>query len=296
MNAAAGRRSWGIYRERAHSPGRESDDAGILQAVAQRLSEHGFDVELKAPEDLAALPEDSDALPSLFFVMCERDAIVSRLAAWEKRGARVVNRPAAIRNTDRESTIARLSGDGIPFPSSVLAPTAGPAAVPPFGFPCWVKRGDVHATQAEDVSFAARPAELASRLSALASRGIARAVVQEHVAGDLIKFYGVAGTDAGGQPLSWFQWFYHRDQKLANHAFDPARLRATVAAAAAALGLDVFGGDAIATASGTTCLIDLNAWPSFALYREIAAEKIAARLAERFGQATLDAPLRMETQ
>ncbi len=144
----------------------------------------------------------------------------------------------------------------------------------------------MHATQAEDVAYAAQPAELARLLAAFAARGIARAVIQEHVPGDLIKFYGVAGADADGAALSWFQWFYHRDQKLSGHAFDPGRLRSAVARAAAALGLDVFGGDAIATAGGETILIDVNAWPSFALYREIAAEKIAARIAERFREAS----------
>jgi hypothetical protein len=34
---------------------------------------------------------------------------------------------------------------------------------------------------------------------------------------------------------------------------------------------------------GAPVVIDLNAWPSFALYRERAARAIAARLAFRFG-------------
>jgi hypothetical protein len=38
----------------------------------------------------------------------------------------------------------------------------------------------------------------------------------------------------------------------------------------------------IATASGGIVLLDLNAWPSFALYREEAAERIAEHLARRF--------------
>jgi D-alanine-D-alanine ligase-like ATP-grasp enzyme len=52
--------------------------------------------------------------------------------------------------------------------------------------------------------------------------------------------------------------------------------------AAAALGLEVYGGDAIVTASGRIVLLDLNAWPSFALYREEAAERIAEYLTRRF--------------
>jgi dTDP-glucose pyrophosphorylase len=280
LSRPARRRAWGVYRELAHSPGRESDDAEILRATGHRLAALGFDVSFKTPEELSGAADTG--VPPLLFVMCEREEVVSRLGQWEAAGTCVVNRPQAIRNTDRERTIARLCGDGVPFPASVLVATAAPLPGPPLPFPCWIKRGDVHATQSEDVAFAAGAADLARRLDALSSRGIARAVIQEHVPGDLIKFYGVSGTDPDGAPLSWFQWFYHRDQKLAGHAFDPAGLRSAVARAAAALELDVFGGDAIATASGDTILIDVNAWPSFALYREIAADKIAARIAERF--------------
>ena len=274
-------RCWGVYRELAHSPGRETDDALILRATAASLEERGFEVALRSAEDL---PEtaDADGVPPFLFVMCERPAVVERLAAWQRQGVRIVNRPDAIRNTDRERTLDRFARYAISFPRSVLVETAGgDAAAGASEFPLWIKRGDVHATQAGDVSRADGPAELATGLGLLASRGIARAVLQEHVPGDLIKFYGVAGETDPASP-AWFQWFYHRDQKLENHAFDRDALRALVGRAAAALGLEVFGGDAIAGPDGRLVLIDLNAWPSFALYRSVAAPKIAEALAARF--------------
>jgi len=43
----------------------------------------------------------------------------------------------------------------------------------------------------------------------------------------------------------------------------------------------VYGGDAIATARGDLVLLDLNAWPSFALYRDEASAEIAAYLDRR---------------
>ncbi len=52
--------------------------------------------------------------------------------------------------------------------------------------------------------------------------------------------------------------------------------------AAAALGLEVYGGDAIISPSGAPVLLDVNAWPSFALYRDEAAARIATHLALRF--------------
>jgi hypothetical protein len=272
-------RCWGVYRELAHSPGRETDDALILRATAARLEERGFEVELKSPDELP--PADAAGVPPFLFVMCERIPTVERLSEWERRGVRVVNRPPAIRNTDRERTLARFERYGVAFPLSVLVSTDGPLPEGGARFPCWVKRGDVHATEEGDVSCAATPAELDIALARLSARGIARAVVQEHVPGDLIKFYGVAGEAEEG-PLAWFQWFYHRDQKLSNHAFDADRLRSLVGRGAEALGLEIFGGDAIAGPGGDLTLIDLNAWPSFALFRDAASVEIARCLAARF--------------
>jgi hypothetical protein len=281
MNGA-GEACWGIYRELAHSPGRETDDAEILRATGRALSARGFAVTLKSPDELPAA-EELDAVPPFLFVMCEQIPVVERLAAWERRGVRIVNRPSGIRNTDRERTIALFGERSVPHPRSVLVETQpGRAAFPG---PCWLKRADVHATQEGDVSFAGSPAALESNLARLASRGIGRAVVQDHVPGDLIKFYGVAGLAERSERPSWFQWFYHRDQTLSNHAFEPDTLAAATGRAAAALGLEVYGGDAIVSEGGAISIIDLNAWPSFALVRPVAAVHIAALLAARFARA-----------
>ncbi len=276
------KRAWGIYRELAHSPGRETDDAEILRATAAELSAHGYEVTLKSPDELPSAA-DSD-VPPFVFAMCERVGAVEKLATWERRGSRVVNRPAGIRNTDRERTLALFAERAVPFPRSVLVDTAAATSFPG---PCWVKRGDVHATEAGDVAQAPDPATFASHLARLRSRRIVRAVVQDHVPGDLIKFYGVAGLAEDAERPSWFQWFYHRDQTLENHAFDPDDLAAATSRAAAALGLDVYGGDAIVSKSGGVLIVDLNAWPSFALFRSVAAGKIAALLSERFSRAAL---------
>jgi hypothetical protein len=269
---------WGVYRELAHSPGRETDDAEILRATARELERLGLSVALKSPDELPGAG-DFDAVPPYLFVMCERIPVVEKLAAWERRGARIVNRPSGIRNTDRERTLTLFGQHGVPYPTSVLVETA---SAPAFPGPCWIKRGDVHATEAGDVSFSGDPAALAGNLARLASRGIATAVVQDHVPGDLIKFYGVAGWNGEADRPSWFQWFYHRDQKLENHAFDPEALARATARAASALGLEVFGGDAIVSPGGGISVIDLNAWPSFALFRAVAAANIAALLVARF--------------
>lgn len=283
---------WGIFRELAHSPGRETDDALILKETARRLSERGFSVELKTTEEIAELPASFEPPPFLF-VMCERIAVLDRIAQWEALGACVVNPTEGIRNTYRDRTATLFERNRVPFPKSVLAETNASNASSlrsPSGSEdlsgLWIKRGDVHATEAADVVRAASTADARLALADFSRRGVARALLQEHVPGDLIKFYGVAAPAPeevrSPDEASWFEWFYHRDQVLSRHPFDAARLEASARAAADALGLEVWGGDAIVGPGGDPVVIDLNAWPSFALYRDRAAAAIAARLASRF--------------
>jgi len=276
------RACWGIFRERAHSPGRESDDTEILRLTGKHLEANGYEVILKAPEEVNGA---TDGRPRFVFLMCEGLAVLGQLRAWEADGVRQVNSPLAVLNTYRERMIAQLKEANVPFIQSRIVSTAEPyrGAAPPV----WVKRADVHYTQEGDVVFAPSEGVLGESLRGLAERGIPRAVIQAHVEGDLIKFYGIgSGGGADGGP-PWFRWLYHKDQTVAGHPFDPVRLARLVRRAAGALSLEVYGGDAIATAAGDLVLLDLNAWPSFALYREEAAARIAAYLALRFREEAL---------
>ncbi len=268
-------RCWGIFREPAHSPGRELDDAAILGLTAKHLVAKGFDVTLKSPDEVAGTSEER---PSFIFLMCERLEILRRLREWEASGVRQINAPRAVLNTYRTQMVARFAAAGVPFPPSRMVGTAEPEGE--WRGPAWVKRGDVHNTQEGDVVFARTEPVFRQALRGLSRRGVPRALVQGHVDGDLIKFYGVG--DAAGRGAVWFRWFYHKDQRLAGHPFDSARLATLTRRAAAALGLEVFGGDAIARGGGRLVLIDLNAWPSFALYRDEASERIAWHLEARF--------------
>ncbi len=274
-------RCCGIYRELAHSPGRETDDAEILRETARRLQKQGLSVELKTAEEIG---DHDAAVPGFVFVMCERPRILSRLEAWERAGATIVNTPAAIWSTYRDRMLAAFERDAIPFPASRLVDTAEVTSCRPedVGGGVWIKRGDVHNTRPGDVVFATDVGGARRAISALGARGIPAAVLQRHVEGDLVKFYGVGSPGASGN--GWFQWFYHRDQRLSRHPFDPDRLVRIARGAAAALGLEIWGGDAIVTAAGKIFVIDVNAWPSFALYREEAAGRIAAHLVARLSR------------
>ena len=269
---------WGIFREQAHSPGRETDDEQILRLTAEKLEQHGYGVRLIDPNADALAFESSQ--PNVF-MMCERTTILDVLAQYEGSGATLVNAPSAVFNTYRER-MAQLLGDaGVPFPEHRFVSTGSSS---PQAGPLWVKRGDVHNTQTGDVVFVSELGDVDEVMAEMAGRGIERAMLQRHVDGDLIKFYGVGDPRRPADSDYWFRWFYHKDQNLAGHSFDEQRLQALAARAAAAIGLEVFGGDAIVTPDNQIFLIDINAWPSFALFRDEASEEIAAHLANRFSR------------
>jgi len=68
----------------------------------------------------------------------------------------------------------------------------------------WLKRGDQSAETQEDVCYCANRTELELAKERFQRRGIVDFIVQAHVEGDLIKFYGVEGTN-------FFRCFYPCD-------------------------------------------------------------------------------------
>lgn len=269
----AGKICWGVYRELAHSPGRVDDDGAIMKSVGAALAARGFSVELVAAD------AEFEIRGANIFVMCERGAVLDRLKTAEKAGSVVVNSPDAIRNTYRHRMVELFAQHHVPAPASQIVASDARKPRPAAGV--WVKRYDFHATQSCDVIYAASENGWLEALDRFARRGIPFVVAQEHVAGDLVKFYGVSNS-AVAMDVNWFEWFYHRDKGMLGHSFDVSRLRQAAFGAAAALGLEIFGGDAIIQANGEPMVVDINAWPSYALYRDRAAEAIADHLTERF--------------
>ena len=84
---------WGIFREQAHSPGRETDDSEILRLTGKHLEARGFRVVIQSPEEVTWPPIER---PRGVFFMCERleilghlrDAGGARRAARERAGGR----------------------------------------------------------------------------------------------------------------------------------------------------------------------------------------------------------------
>ena len=158
-------RCWGIYRELAHSPGRETDDAEILRATAAELAARGFDVSLKSTDELPEV-DDVAAVPPFLFVMCERIPVVEKLAAWERRGALVVNRPGGHpkhRPRAHDRALRRARGPVSRRASSSRPGPAGPRSRAPAGSSAATSTP----TEAGDVAFAGDAAALAAHLARL---------------------------------------------------------------------------------------------------------------------------------
>ena len=211
---------------------------------------------------------------------------IHKLQALEDRGYCVVNSGYGIENCTREKMTRLLLSNHISHPRSlILQTTEDPIAqMEEEGFyNCWIKRGDFHAIHREDVTYVRNPEEARTILKEYAIRGIPSAVINEHLVGDLVKFYGVAGTD-------FFYWFYPSNMHHSKFGleaingtakglpFDEQTLQTLCNEAAKVLHVEVYGGDCIVDEEGTIRLIDFNDWPSFAPCREVAAPYIARRI------------------
>ena len=260
----------GIYREKEYSPGQHaSNDAIVLEAVAERLRADGFALELIAPAEMNGAPQAA----ALVLSMCQGRPALERLANWESNGVQVINSSAAARNTHRDRLPALLESAGVPFPRTSVVETSRKlnGEIPRNGS-LWLKRGDVHASIEADVQRLDSIDHLADAIGEFHARGITTAAVQSHCGGDEIKFYGVGEGE-------FFHWFYSREAN--GYAFEESALKALATCAAQAAGLDIFGGDIIVAPNGDLTVIDLNDWPSFAPCRETAADAIANFIGRR---------------
>jgi glutathione synthase/RimK-type ligase-like ATP-grasp enzyme len=262
----------GILRASEFSPFQHAEnDRLILEKTAACLRRMGCRTRLISEGQVGSVPLDATAV----FSMCQgyrANRILARMAA---QGLLVVNSPVAVQRCYRENLYPFL-GPGFPLvPRTELVRTdrpEGPGLDMVDAGPVWIKRGDVHATQADDVVLAHDRRQCEEVVAGFWRRGIAMAAVQEHLEGQVVKFYGVRGT-------SFFRYYTEGDPKICPVAFSQARQG--IERLARTLGLDVYGGDAVIGADGRILVIDVNDWPSFACFRADAAEAIARRILQR---------------
>ena len=262
-----------VMRSGVFSPNHVGNDANILNSVADQLRKRGCEVRIYTEEQLAHGAVDEPVVIN----MCREEASVAELQRLEDLGRLVVNSGYGIENCIRERQARILIGSGLPYPESIVADTneAVERRLREAGMSqCWIKRADFHSQHAEDVSYVRTPEEAQDVLQEYFLRGFRRAVISRHLPGQLVKFYGVAGTD-------FFHWFLPYEPIDASGAARPenidleTRLKDICARGAHELNLKVYGGECIQDAGGQLRIIDFNDWPSFAPCRAAAAKAIA---------------------
>ena len=269
----------GIMRAGAYSPNHIGNDAAIFNAVAENLRKRGCIVNIYSEDQFIA----GNVTENIIVNMCREQKSIALLQKMEDEGRLVINSGYGIENCTRERMTRILIGSNIPYPESLMVNTNEGVkdALEKAGFTqCWIKRGDFHAMHKEDVSFVRHPQEAQELLQEYFLRGINRAVINKHLEGDLVKFYGVQGSP-------FFFWFYPFDlghSKYGHEAingksqgikFDLEKMKQICQSASEVLDMKVYGGDCIVSPEGDIRIIDFNDWPSFAPCRDEAAPHIA---------------------
>lgn len=281
----------GISRSPIFSPNSENRDRAIFQAVANLFLENGHTVVTLGEEDFKKADrlkpsEEYDAV----FSMARNEDVLQQLSHEEEKNLPVFNSALALLKASRSALTLLFEEGGIPIPQSVAIPCAD-KALEQIHFPAWLKRGDACAQTANDVHFLQSKEELNATLKDFSERHINNAVLCEHIEGDLVKFYGVEGTD----------FFYLYYPTLGNNfskfglekingapsgfPFDKTQLKACADHAAQLSGIRIYGGDCIVQADGSFLLIDFNDWPSYSACTDDAAKAIVEMILKNLDQA-----------
>lgn len=261
----------GIKRAARFSPNSEDRDTAILKAVASHLAQsYGHDVRIIDEQELS-LSQACHA--QAIFSMARSRSSLDILAEAEEKGIAVFNSAKGLQRLSRRHIKKTCDKLDIAMPTHYETGNAG--------FPCWLKRDDGCAQQADDVCFITSPEELGAALRKFRERGIGQHVLEAHLQGDLLKFYGVAGTN-------FFHYHYPTLQngfskfglecingQVCGTAFDHKWLKQQTDLLGNALSVAIYGGDAIVMPDGSCRIIDFNDWPSFSACREEAAAAIA---------------------
>ena len=256
-----------IARDAEHSPQMQTNDAAILASVERELAAAEHEVMRISPAELSRNKYD------IVVHMSRTPATLQLLEEAEARGCTVLNSPAAVRNCSRTPMVHILQENNIPQPPFTTGTGLCLAQ-----YPCWVKKGEGWSTTEGDVTYAPDKESAAAAVERIERKHGCDSIVCKHIAGDIVKFYGVSN--------SFFTHSYPQPGKTKfnleaingapqRHPFDKEALAHIAAKAARALGLTIFGGDAIITAQGEIFIIDINDFPSFSAVREQAAAQIA---------------------
>ncbi|MEJ2613405.1 MAG: hypothetical protein P8Z35_00450, partial [Ignavibacteriaceae bacterium] len=184
----------GIKRQSDYSPNHVENDLLILLKTAEELKSVGADTTIYNEESIPDNHIDAD----LIFSMAQGPSAQEKLLQMENNGLSIINSPRAVMNCYRVNMVKMLQNHQIPFPKSIVVKTNILCEISLQDFSSnkiWLKRGDVHAVHREDVTLVYSDEEKNNVIHEFSKRKISEAVLQEHVEGDLIKFYALRDTD-----------------------------------------------------------------------------------------------------
>ena len=262
-----------VRRRECFSPNSIENDAAIIDAVANILRDAGHEViSVTEVSELFTNYNSCHGNKPLFdcwLTMGRMQTTLDVLKSEQQLGALVINSANGVENCRRDVLTRLMREGGIPAPNDEGEN----------GY--WLKRADMAAQTHDDVVFAANKEQAAEAVAKFAARGIQQIVVQAHVIGDLVKFYGVQGT-------GFFKCFYPGDDDISkfgdetingtphHYTFDRDALQCHAEQLSMMADVKVYGGDCVVMENGDYCIIDFNDWPSFSRCRHDAALAIAS--------------------
>lgn len=259
-----------IRRADCYSPNNIENDRIILLAAVEMLEARcGITIPVIDEDDFCKSPVEAD----VYLSMGRLPKTLDILSAKEAMGKTVINSPSGVRVCSQRSLLDKLM-------------RKNNVAMPPLhgSLGCWLKRGDSAAQSRNDVVYCPNDKAFQEAKAAFKARGIDDIVESTHVAGDLIKFYGVDNTmfhysytnDSFAKDETRSKFGNERINGAPHHySFDGVAFRQEVQRLAALANVLVYGGDAIVDESGNFYIIDFNDWPTFSSCREEAAEAIS---------------------
>lgn len=253
-------------------------DMQLFHRIVDELKSNGHTVEILDEQE--EISNEYDAI----FHMTRTANTLEKLASCEAKGIYVTNSVNGVKNCSREKFVKIFTENKIKQPTYTRINIASKTYTPPF-LPGWLKKSDGWSCNVEDVQFVTSIEEYQKALSALSAKGCNDVLFCEHIAGDIIKFYGI-------QSEEYFRWYYPDltatkfglekiNGEPRKYKFNSEGLRAIAFRAANALNINIFGGDCIITSIGEIYIIDLNDCPSFSAFRDEAAKKISTSIINR---------------
>ena len=260
-----------IPRNSSDSPNMTEHDKAILLAVADKLKNRGHSVDILKEEGCCSL-NSYDAI----FHMSRTISVLSRIRPL---GEKVTNRVESVENCSRKNFMQLLSEAGIAQPTFCI--TSSNREIPQLEYPVWLKNANGWSSHPKDVQYVTNSAEATEALHDYNTRGHEEVICCKHTLGDIVKFYGVKER--------FFHWQYPDPHKskfglekingaTSHNPFDENALRINAQKAADAIGVEIYGGDAIITKEGEILIIDINDFPSFSCCREAASEAITEHI------------------